>query len=193
GRSWGAGRPPGRRGAPARDCGPPPAATRRRAPPRPPFRSCRWLRSRSARAEERSGGRRVRPGLCRRARRQRPSPPAEREHPDDPSKHRRRHISSPPFPFLAQTNLRLRLDVAHPVGALALGNKVEAPAMLGEPDLDFARLTGDAASSGQVEVKGARPESAESLVSRGEGCLAALLAGAHAGEAARPNFRISPS
>ena len=37
------------------------------------------------------------------------------------------------------------------------------------------------------------PESAESLVRRGEGCLVAGLAGAHAGEAARPNFRISPS
>jgi hypothetical protein len=29
-----------------------------------------------------------------------------------------------------------------------LGNKVEVPAMLGEPDLDFTRLTGDAASGG---------------------------------------------
>jgi len=45
-------------------------------------------------------------------------------------------------------DLRLRLDVAHPVGALALGNKVEVPAMLGEPDLNFTRLTGDAASGG---------------------------------------------
>jgi hypothetical protein len=43
-------------------------------------------------------------------------------------------------------DLRLRLNVAHPFGALALGNKEEAPAMLGEPDLDFTRLTGDAAS-----------------------------------------------
>ena len=38
-------------------------------------------------------------------------------------------------------DLRLRLDVAHPVCALALGNKVEAPAMLGEPDLDLTRLS----------------------------------------------------
>ena len=29
-------------------------------------------------------------------------------------------------------DLRLRLDVAHPVGALALGNKVEVPAMLSD-------------------------------------------------------------
>ena len=49
-------------------------------------------------------------------------------------------------------DLRLRLDVSHPVGALALGNKVEVSAMLSEPDLDFTRLTGDAASGGQVEV-----------------------------------------
>ena len=47
-------------------------------------------------------------------------------------------------------DLRLRLDVAHPIGALALGNKVEVPAMLGEPDLDFTRLTRDAASGGRV-------------------------------------------
>ena len=32
-----------------------------------------------------------------------------------------------------------RLDVAHPIRAFALGNKVEVPAMLGEPDLDFSR------------------------------------------------------
>src|SRR4029077_12574653 len=51
-------------------------------------------------------------------------------------------------------DLRLRLDVPHPVGASALGNKVEVPAMLGEPDLDFARLTRDAASGGQIEVQG---------------------------------------
>jgi hypothetical protein len=51
-------------------------------------------------------------------------------------------------------DLRLRLDVAHPVGALALGNKVEVPAMLGEPDLDFTRLTRDAAGGGQVEAHG---------------------------------------
>jgi hypothetical protein len=36
-------------------------------------------------------------------------------------------------------DLRLRPDVAHPVGTLALGKKVEVPAMLGEPDLDFSR------------------------------------------------------
>jgi hypothetical protein len=51
-------------------------------------------------------------------------------------------------------DLRLRLDVAHPVGALALGNKVEVPAVLGEPDLDFTRLTRDAAGGGQVEAHG---------------------------------------
>jgi hypothetical protein len=51
---------------------------------------------------------------------------------------------------------RLRLDVVHPVGSLALGNKVEVPAMLSEPDLDFTRLTGDAASGDQVEVHGTR-------------------------------------
>jgi hypothetical protein len=45
---------------------------------------------------------------------------------------------------------RLRLDVAYPVGALALSNKIEMPDMLGEPDLDFPRLTGDAANGGQV-------------------------------------------
>ena len=45
-------------------------------------------------------------------------------------------------------DLWLRLNVAHPVGALALGNKVEAPTMLCEPDLDFTRVTGDAASGG---------------------------------------------
>jgi hypothetical protein len=44
------------------------------------------------------------------------------------------------------------LDVAHSVGALALGNKVEAPGMLREPDLDFTRLTGDAAIGGQDTV-----------------------------------------
>ena len=38
-----------------------------------------------------------------------------------------------------------RLDVARPVGASPLGDKVKAPAMLGEPDLDFSRLTGGAA------------------------------------------------
>ncbi len=54
--------------------------------------------------------------------------------------------------------LRLRLDVAHPDGALSLGNKVAVPAMLGEPDLDFPRLTGDAASGGQVEVHGTRSD-----------------------------------
>ena len=43
-------------------------------------------------------------------------------------------------------DLRLRLDVAHKVGVFALGDKVEAPAMLGEPDLDLTRLTGEAAS-----------------------------------------------
>jgi hypothetical protein len=53
-------------------------------------------------------------------------------------------------------DLRLRLDVAHPVGALALGNKVEVPETLSEPDLDFTRLPGDAASGGQVEVHGTR-------------------------------------
>jgi hypothetical protein len=42
-------------------------------------------------------------------------------------------------------DLRLRLDVAHPVGALALGNKVELTAMFGEPDFDFTRLIGDTA------------------------------------------------
>jgi hypothetical protein len=52
-------------------------------------------------------------------------------------------------------DLRLRLDVAHPVGALALGNEVKAPTMLGEPDLDFPSLTGDATSGGQIEVHGA--------------------------------------
>jgi hypothetical protein len=52
-------------------------------------------------------------------------------------------------------DLRLLLDVAHPVCALALGNKVEVPAVLGEPDLDFTRLARDAAGSGQVEVHGA--------------------------------------
>ena len=51
-------------------------------------------------------------------------------------------------------DLRLRLDVAHPVGDLALRNKVKVPAVLGEPDLDFPRLTGDTASGGQVEVHG---------------------------------------
>jgi hypothetical protein len=51
-------------------------------------------------------------------------------------------------------DLRMRLDVAHPIGALALGNKVEAPAVLGEPDLDFSRLPGDATSGGQIEVHG---------------------------------------
>ena len=34
-----------------------------------------------------------------------------------------------------------RLDVARPVGASPLGDKAKAPAMLGEPDLDFPRLT----------------------------------------------------
>ena len=53
-------------------------------------------------------------------------------------------------------DLRLRLDVAHPVCALVLGNKIEVPAMLSEPDLDFTGLTGDAASGGQVEVHRAR-------------------------------------
>ena len=57
-------------------------------------------------------------------------------------------------------DLWLRLDVAHPVGALALSNKVEAPAMLGELDLDFPGLTSDAASGGQIEVHGTRQESA---------------------------------
>ena len=47
-----------------------------------------------------------------------------------------------------------RQSVAHPVGALALGNEVQAPAMLGEPDLDFPRLTGNVASGGQVEAHG---------------------------------------
>ena len=51
-------------------------------------------------------------------------------------------------------NLWLRLDVAHPVGALAFGDKIEAPAMLGEPNLDFTRLTGHAPSGRQVEVHG---------------------------------------
>ena len=49
-------------------------------------------------------------------------------------------------------DLRLRLDVAPPVGDLALGNKVGVPAVLGEPDLDLTRLTRDAAGGGQVEV-----------------------------------------
>ena len=60
-------------------------------------------------------------------------------------------------------DLRLRLDVAHPVGARALGNKVEVPAMLGEPDLDLTRLTGDAASGGQVEVNGTRLTTSRSV------------------------------
>jgi hypothetical protein len=55
-------------------------------------------------------------------------------------------------------DLRLRLDVAHPVGALALGNKVKLPAMFGEPDFDFTRLIGHAADGGQVEVHGTRSE-----------------------------------
>jgi hypothetical protein len=33
-------------------------------------------------------------------------------------------------------------------------NKVEVPAVLGEPDLDFTRLTRDAAGGGQVEAHG---------------------------------------
>lgn len=49
-------------------------------------------------------------------------------------------------------DLGLRLNVAHPVCALALGNELEAPAMLGEPNLNLTRLSGDAASGHQVKV-----------------------------------------
>jgi hypothetical protein len=38
--------------------------------------------------------------------------------------------------------------------ALALRNKVEAPAVLSEPDLDFTRLTSNAANGGQVKMHG---------------------------------------
>jgi hypothetical protein len=67
---------------------------------------------------------------------------------------------------------RLRLDVAHPVGALAFGNKVEVFAVLGEPDLDFMPLPADSASGGQVKVQGLLPDyhyiSAESAPPRCE-------------------------
>jgi hypothetical protein len=58
---------------------------------------------------------------------------------------------------IADANLdsRMRLDVAHPVRALAaLGNDVETPAALDEPDLDFTRLTADAADCSEVKEHG---------------------------------------
>src|SRR5262245_33735190 len=59
-----------------------------------------------------------------------------------------------PEPLVAEADVdvRLRLDVLDPVGALAmLGDEVIVAVALGEPDLDFARKAGPAAGRGQVK------------------------------------------